>query len=220
MNSLLAKVLTISPAVLGLCLAGNLAAQDSGFYAKVDVGPTWMQDATLKSFPGVAGERKVRFDPGGRLTIGGGYKFAEWFGVELETGVAGNEIDSVSGGANLDDAFIVNVPVMANAVFECHRCGNWVPFIGGGGGISSTVLDADVLDVNGSGVHGSDADVVGAWQGFAGVRYNINKHWSVGVAYRYLGTSGAEWDVRDDVADIRMSALHTHSVTAGFVFRF
>ncbi len=229
MNTKLTPLRTFAPLSAGLAASVALslpaAAEDLGFYAKVDVGPAFTQNTDLKAFPEVAGSHRVTFDPGARINAGFGYKFLEWLAAEVDTGIAVNSIDSIRG-ASRADANVANVPFLANLVLEIPTGSRFVPFLGGGVGFSSTVLNVDEITIDGVTVFdGSDADVVLAYQGFAGVRYEIDRHWSVSLAYHYLGTQDASWETHsiflgEPSHNIRLGSLNTHAVTAGFNFRF
>lgn len=199
--------------------------QNTGFYLKGGVGPAIVEDADLKSFPGVPGTPKVKFDPGVRFDIGGGYQVNDWFAAEFDTGMAHNSIDSISG-ASEDEAWVINVPFMANAVFRCPRLSQFVPYVGVGAGFSSTILDVDEITIGSTTVFGgSESDVVFAYQGFVGFRYHLDDRWSIGAEYKYLATDDASWKVRSispggATERIRLDNLHTHSIIASFTFSF
>jgi opacity protein-like surface antigen len=192
----------------------------TGFYLKGGIGPSIIEDADLKSFPGVVGSPNVDFEVGVRLDIGGGYQVTDWFAVEFETGFVDNEIDHISG-ADVDDAFLVNVPFMANVVFQCPRMGRFVPYIGVGAGFSYTILDVDEITIGPNTVFGgSEDDAVFAYQGFVGFRYFIDSRWSIGAAYKYVVTDDSSFDVGGTSERVKLDDLHTHSVTASFTFHF
>jgi opacity protein-like surface antigen len=73
-------------------------------------------------------------------------------------------------------------------------------------------------------VEGNDADLVFAYQAFAGVRYEFNDRMGVGAVYRFMGAQGASWDVEnEDVGDdleIALDDVFTHSISALFHLHF
>lgn len=229
MKTMFTPLRTFAPLSAGLAasLALSLpaAAEDLGLYVRVDVGPAWTQNTDLKAFPEVAGAHQVKFDTGARVNAAFGYKFLDWLAAEVETGVAANSIHSIRGAAEAD-ASVANVPFLANLVLEVPTGSRLVPFLGAGVGFSSTVLNVDEITIDGVTVFdGSDTDVVLAYQGFAGLRYEIDRHWSVSLSYHYLGTQDATWEthsifVGGGSRDIRLGSLNTHAVMAGFNFRF
>ena len=192
----------------------------TGFYVKGALGPSYVQDVDLKSFPGTSGTREVEFDVGVRFDIGGGYQVTDWFAAEFETGMVYNSIDSIQGAFD-EDAWLINIPFMVNVVFQIPRLGRFVPYFGVGAGFSSTILDVDEINIGGNIVEGGDeSDEVFAYQAFAGFRYHLDPRWSIGAEYKYLATDDPSWEVHGTSQDIRMDRLHTHSVTFKFTYSF
>jgi opacity protein-like surface antigen len=78
------------------------------------------------------------------------------------------------------------------------------------------------IDINGSELHGSDSDVVFAYQAFGGLRYAINDHMGVGLEYHYFATTGASWDANGVGNPNRISfeGVQSHAITASFTYRF
>src|SRR5947209_8180679 len=90
------KVLLASCTLLSCALP--VAAQSSRFYVKGDLGGNITQDTTLTEFFGpVAPNTKVKFDPGFRAGLAGGYQLTDWFAPEVEVGFMENKIDSITG---------------------------------------------------------------------------------------------------------------------------
>jgi len=197
----------------------------TGFYVKGGVGPSLVQDTDLTSFPGSSGDREVQFDYGIRFDIGGGYQVTDWFAADFEIGFVNNSIDSIEGAVD-EDAWVINIPFMVNAVFQCPRMGRFVPYIGVGAGFSSTILDVDEITIGSTTVFGgNESDVVLAFQGFAGFRYQIDNRWSIGMEYKYLATDDPSWEADSATfggpdEHIRMDSLQTHSVIVGFTYSF
>jgi opacity protein-like surface antigen len=121
------------------------------------------------------------------------------------------------------DSSYNNFPLLANLVFQYPcRCG-FTPFAGGGLGPSFSILNADAIVANGSVIDGSDADVVFAYQLFAGLRYRLNERMELGATYKYFVADGADWDA--DVflgpdSSIEFDDTQTHIVAFTFDFRF
>jgi opacity protein-like surface antigen len=210
--------------------AGNTVAQEAGdWYVKLDLGGNVLEDTELKAFPGVGGDRDMDSSPGGNLHAGVGYRIIDWLAVEFESGITGNEIDSIAGASEVD-AGIYTVPFMFNVVAQCNNLGPWHPFVGVGAGGSSVIMDIDEITIGQDTVFGgSEGDVVFSWQGFAGLRYQFNENWSAGLTYRYRWIDDASWDVESgpwpywwsvDHDAIKMGELHQHLVTLGFTYSF
>ncbi len=202
-------------------------AQDNGFYAGADLGGTITDHSELKEFFGpVASEAKVTFDPGVRLGLNGGYHVTDWLGVEGQTGIMSSAIDGISGATYVHDAWLDNVPLMGGVRLELPQ--SWrkfglSPFVGGGVGGSVSLLSADHLNYGGTSFHGTDGNVAFAYQAFAGLRYAINDHMSVGAEYHYFATGNDSWrnTTFGTATDrIRMEGINLHAVSLAFQYRF
>jgi len=203
------------------------SAPTSRFYVGADAGGALTGDTRVKSFLGpVDPGTKVRLDPGVRVGFVGGYRLTDWFSVEGETGVIGNNIKSITGASIDGDATLANVPFLLNARIQMpHGKCPITPYIGGGAGGSATVLGFEHhIDFNGERLHGSDAAVVFAYQAFAGLRYAINDHMGLGLEYHYLATTGPTWtaDHTGGASSDKLSFLgvQSHALTVAFDYHF
>src|SRR6266404_329176 len=143
---------------------------DPGLYFRGGIGPALADETDINEFLGPVSGVKVKYDPGVRVSVAGGYQFCRFFSVELETGVIYNSIKSISTSPDTD-ASLAQVPLMANAVFHIPLESRFVPYCGFGVGGSSSVLDINRATVRGVSLHGDADDVVWALQGFAGFHY-------------------------------------------------
>jgi len=211
---------------LMLALFFPLAAhsQMDRLYVKADVGGNITQSTDLREFFGddTTGAR-VKFDPGTRIGIAAGYELCQFFAVEGEVGAMANTIKSISGADRVDAVF-VNVPFLVNAKLQAPR--NWKlrPYIGAGVGGSASIIDSDHITRNDTDVHGSDGDVVFAWQGFTGFRISINETMGIGFEYRYFEASHATWtaEFASGTASDKMSfgRTQTHCFSVVFDWHF
>jgi opacity protein-like surface antigen len=195
------------------------------FYFGADAGGALTADTRVKSFLGpVDPGTKVRLDPGIRFGFVGGYRLTDWFSLEGETGVVGNNIKSITGASIDGDATLANVPFLVNARFQIpHGKCPVTPYIGGGAGGAASVLSFQHhIDFNGERLHGSDADVVFAYQAFAGLRYAINDRMGLGLEYHYLATTGPTWSAHDAGSENHISFLgvQSHAISVAFDYRF
>jgi opacity protein-like surface antigen len=208
---------------LGALAPETAVSQDTGPYVRMDVGPALSADLDLKEFfeVPVAG-RKVKFDPGYRLGLAGGYRFTEWLGGELETGVIYSPVKSVTGAFAADMA-LWQVPVLGNVVFEYRNETALVPFIGGGAGFSVSTVDTERFRLGDTFVSGSSTDVVFAYQGFAGVRYDFNRNLGLSLFYKYLATTDPSWEPEWQFhthGRMRLESPQTHSVSLALSYHF
>jgi opacity protein-like surface antigen len=213
------KVKTHLAGITGACAALTAAlalpasAADTGLYFNADAGANWAMDADI-DLGGASGDLKT--DIGFRFSAGVGYNLNKNWGVEFDTGWIWNSIDKAkfdAGSLNFDDSSFSHIPFMVNVIYRYPLGAKFETYIGAGvGGVYS------VLDIDEDFVSDDDGDVVFAWQAIAGVRYNISETMSVGVGYKYLGTSESEFDIGG--VPIEISSVHNHSFGAVFNWKF
>lgn len=217
-------------AVIGLFVGTTLSSfaaaqgQESRFYLRGDVGGTLTENTELKSFFGpVAPGSTVKFDPGFRFGVAGGYQVTDWFAGEFETGVMANQINSITDGS-ADNATLSNVPLLINARFQIPNHSHFTPYFGGGVGGSAAVLNTDSLTVGGTRLTGGESTMVFAYQAFAGVRYNINGRMGICLDYHYFGTTDPEWTADNTFGlssnQMKFGGIQTHAFTIAFEYQF
>ena len=201
-------------------LTSTATAQTTGFYLGGGVGPSLTESTSLREFNGPVSGTRVKFDPGFQFRFTAGYHITPWLATELETGVNYNGIKSITGATEARGS-LVNAPLLANLVVQCPstKC-RLTPYIGGGLGGSSAVLDAHDITINGLTLSGTQSDGVFAYHGFAGLRYHIDNHMSVSLAYRFFGTTAPTWEADFGPGRAAFGDNQTHSVTASFTYDF
>ena len=193
-----------------------------GLYFRGGIGPEIAHKTDVKEFFGPSSGTQVKYDAGLRISAAGGYQFSKYFSAEVESGSLYNSIKSITGSPSTD-ASLVNVPLLANAVFHIPLESNFVPYCGLGFGGSTSVLNIDHATIAGRPLEGDDADFVWAAQAFAGFRYEFNDRMGVGFGYKFLATGQPSWDVFSFTAgsgELRFDNARTHSFLAQFTLRF
>ncbi len=214
------SLLTLPIAVCLLGFSPAVSAQEETiagrFYFNSSLGGSWIGSTTLTSSDGSfinpLNSGQVKFSPGVQTDIGFGYHINEWLAAELEIGVAFNPIDSIGGnGGSGGNLTLFQIPILANVVFRLPTRSRFKPFIGlGVGGVQTELLDNDLF-------YGRSADDFGfAWQGFAGVRYELGSKWELGVVYKYLGTTERSFGA----FDAQMEGTQTQSLSVSVLFKF
>lgn len=204
--------------ILCLCAVGALVAcvsnaQTSPWYVNGEAGVSLPQNFGLRS-AGV--ELDTKMNPGVRGGISGGYNFSDQFAGELETGVIWNSVDSLSGvslsrvGANID---VYQIPILANLIYKTPVKDGFSGYLGAGAGGVTTLFD-----VRQAGQDENDSDFTFAYQGLAGIKYQIASNMDVGLGYKFLGTLDHHWTLGG--SGFSTTALYTHSIMATFTFRF
>jgi len=201
---------------------GSFITRDAGPYFRVDMGSAIPQDNHLTDFAGLTSGNEIRYDAGFALNAAVGYAFNKYVAAELETGWTWNAIDSIQG-FYVDDASFSTIPILANVVLQYPIPRTVVvPYLGGGVGGAATIFDTDgVFYTTGPyyyppGFIGTDSDFVFAYQGFAGVRFQLNDQMQFGVGYKYFATDRSTFG--DDFLGISSQAIHMATLT--FTFKF
>jgi outer membrane protein OmpA-like peptidoglycan-associated protein/outer membrane protein W len=201
-----------------LCLAGAAAllpvvaqAQTpEGAYVAIHGGVNFNMDNDAE-VAGVSGE--VETDVGYAAGAAAGYAFGGGPRVELETTWRSNGVDNVGGFGT--DGSLDSVSVMANAIYDVPLGMDFFPYVGAGVGMSWVMAD---MTEPSSGRGFDDNDIAFAYQGIAGVGYNITQNVGMTLDYRFLGTTGLDFDTPAGKADY--DAYYNHTVMLGLRYSF
>lgn len=218
-------------------------------YLLADVGVVIPQDASIADISSTAGSSglsgtSIALDPGVRFDVGLGFEVTNWFALEIASGLIWTGVNKVDGtildtsggiiGTDLPlsggSGNIYNIPVMFNGQFRLPIGKNVKLLLGGGaGGIWS---DANVGSIVTPLAPGLEATVDGsawafAYQGNAGVEWDITSNVTLGVRYAFLGTTELNYGAASfntpllvGTADIKANALYTHSILATLKLEF
>lgn len=172
---------------------GGFINREGGPYFRAAAGVSLTEEGQVTQFtPGGSGGA-IDFDPGFNANIAVGFAFNQYFGLELEFGGSGGKIHSVKG-LSIQDTFFYQAPFLANVVLQYPVPRTiMVPYLGAGAGGSVTAFDTDVFSNGTATLYGSDSDFVFAWQFFAGVRFDLNEHMSLGGGYKYFATGDSSF---------------------------
>ena len=185
-------------AALACVLSIPAFAQDSRWTARCDIGGTIPEDANLTMLGGPVSGQKFKMDPGFQMDLSFGYRLTPWLEIGPEFGLTYNTVHSI-GWLEYPSTSIAQIPLMANLTVESPWPGRFRPYAGVGvGGVASLLSfggDHHYDYYYDYGPDGSGADFSLGVQAFAGLRYQFNENWSMGVVYRYLYTDRQEFDV-------------------------
>jgi len=194
--------------------------EGAGPYFRAGVGPSFFEDGQLKQFGGPA-DSSVQYDTGLAGDLGMGYAFDKYFSLDFETGYIGTRINDVDGFAS-DHSSIANVPLLANATLSLpipHT--NIVPYAGVGAGGAVSVFDTDSLSDGVTTVTGRESDGVFAGQVFAGVRFMLGPHTSLGFGYKYFATGNPTFSYPPSPNfDVGFRGVRTHSLLLTLQYNF
>lgn len=191
-------------------IAGAMApvAAQAQWYVGLDAGAQLLQDSKNSGVSGLKSESDV-----GWLTQGVvGYGFGQWR-LEGELSYRDSGIEKV-GGVTGSGSTTALAP-MINGVYEFLPQSKWHPFVGLG--IGAAYLDNGTVKKNNAAAYnGSDWQF--AYQGFAGVGYDITDNVELKAQYRYFST--LDYETKATAGTKLDSEYRDHAVMVGFVYKF
>ena len=203
---------------LFLVMCSSMVSAKEGFYGSIGVGASFLEDVTISGpgFGPTPGEAEM--DTGFSLLGALGYDFG-MFRLEGEVGYRTNDFDTgtiqgVAGSADLvGDQTALSF--MGNVGIDIETQTKFTPYFLVGIGFAQ--VEADGVGI--AGVAGTwDADdTVFAYQLGAGVGYAASETITLGLEYRYFGTS----DPEDTIAGGNVEWEYaTHNILLGIRFAF
>jgi opacity protein-like surface antigen len=212
---------------LSLCFAAAAAQaqyyydlpEGAGPYFSIGAGPTFFENGQLTQFGGPVSS-PVKYRTGLSAEGAIGYAFNKYVATDFELGYVGAKIDNVPG-YNSDNAYIYNVPFLANVTLSYpipHTI--VVPYIGVGVGGADVIFDSDNFSDGADTVVGRENDVVFAWQAFAGLRFRLARDLSLGVGYKYFATADPTFTYPPDNFNVGFKGARTHSILCTLEWKF
>ncbi|HKQ36839.1 MAG TPA: outer membrane beta-barrel protein [Verrucomicrobiae bacterium] len=217
-------------AVAVAILAGPLCAQEKQPYepvyrAWIEAGALFVQSTELRGFPGSAGASKLDPRAGFRAGLGSGSALTPYFSLDWEVGVLASSVKKASGLDDFD-ATITQVPFLISGTLQYENQTGFTPFVGLGVGAAATAISLDRARQGTTALEGSDYDFVFAWQLAGGLKYAVNPRLGLGVLYKYLWTSDAQWEVENATpsstgdATLKIDGIRSHAILAFVSYRF
>ena len=190
--------------------AGNSTGNWSGrLYLRGDAGVSILQNMTVAQVPiQNTHDVPIRYNIGPKVDISLGYNITENIAVELQTGVAYNEI-SKFGSVSQANSDLWTVPVMANGIYRYAFNNHWQVY--GGLGVGALIGMLNMYNF-------SPIDCEFGYQAMAGIKYRFNDHLECGLGYCFLGSPDHHWS--DNGADITTSPTYMHAVLVSLTYRF
>jgi len=202
---------------------------DEGPIFRLGLGPSFFQDGKLTEFsaPGFPSNgpipSTVSYDTGLAVEVALGWAFNKYAALDFETGFIGAEINNVPGYIS-DNSRLYNVPFLVNFTLSYPIPRTiLVPYAGVGIGGADVVFDTDNFSDGTKYVNGSENDVVFAGQAFAGLRFQLSRHASFDLGYKFFATDRPTFSYPPEFGvgpnlDVGLRGARTHSVL--FVFKF
>jgi OOP family OmpA-OmpF porin len=156
----------------------------------------------------------VDTDPGivGLLSLG--HAYGNGFRTEFEFSASQSSVDSVSGSSSSGGS-VNTLSGMVNGLYDFQTGGPLKPYLGLGIGVSRLRYN-DVTPIGGTAI--SDRDTVFAYQGIAGLSYDLGDNVALTTDYRYFRTVDPSFH-SDSVGTID-SEFSEHRIMVGFRISF
>lgn len=189
--------------VLGM--VPTLAHANDGAYLGLEGGWNYENNQNLRTNPSAGAS--ARFDNGLAAGVNGGYSYANGLRPELELDWRRNDVRKLQtpiGGVDAS-GFDAAYTGFGNLWYDLKGQGVFAklhPYIGGGAGFAR--LGLRHYDVAGPLLSGYDS--VFAWQGGAGLGYDLSRNLSVSLDYRYVQTDRGHYEGSVGRADSRYRA--------------
>jgi OmpA-OmpF porin, OOP family len=191
-------------AALAIAAAAFTAApaHAEGFYIGLNGGWNWAQnqkvDVGTLGITGATGTYKAKQDDGYAINGAVGYGWGNGFRTELEIGYKENQYKTARGIGPMNGRAQI-WSAMANVYYDIPVGFALRPYIGGGIGVANWDAKGGI---SASPFRFNDDTTDVAWQGIAGVGYDINPNWTLSVEYRYfetpIGGGGGPKGIRND----------------------
>lgn len=210
-------ILTVVPLLATIVLAAP-SARAGNWYVGGGAGAVFPRDTTY-SGTNEDGPWKSTGEnsPGYGLMLNGGYDFGGPK-AELELGWRDTGLKSVTDHKKREVTGNTSaLSVMANGLYSFLPQSSWHPFVGAGIGFARLATHMKDKDDGETMLNSSDWQF--AYQGIAGLSYDISKSWAVNTQYRYFSTLDADYKDRDGGNKIKAD-YGTHAVLVGVTYAF
>ncbi len=192
---------------LGLAAPAHADQRTPAFYLGLGAGINFMPDADIDGM-GIGTEADYDTGLAGAITLG--FKRADGFRSEFEIAGRTNDVDQLQGMGSADGD-VDALTFMGNILYDFQRFGKFKPYVGFGVGLARVRFDG-VRPIGGGLIN--DHDMALAFQGIAGMSFELTDRFEVFGDYRYMGT--ADLDVQEATSGATVSAdYRNHTVMAG-----
>ncbi|MBF0166738.1 MAG: OmpA family protein [Alphaproteobacteria bacterium] len=207
--------------LVGLSGAAQAQQAGSGIYTGLMGGYNWLQDSDIK---GNGVNAKADFDGGFGVLGALGYDYGRFnwgnLRAELELGYRQNGANSVSGTGIVSGPGSLSGDVnvfsgMVNGLWDVPVTFPVRPYLGAGIGAARVNVD----NVKRAGVSQiDDSDTAFAYQGIAGLGWEITNNWRANLDYRYFST--LDLGLKSAAGVAVDAEYHAHTVMVGFAYKF
>lgn len=180
-----------------------------GFYLGAGVGGSFAGDSEFET-GGTTND--VEYNAGFAGFLTGGYQFANNWRVQAELAARNNDVDQITGtGAAAPFTGDVNIySLMADAIYGIPTGTKFTPYIGAGAGIAWANADSVATALT---TTVDDNDTAFAYQGIAGIEYDVTENLKADLGYRYFRTADLEFSTA--AATTADADYENHTITLG-----
>ncbi len=193
-----------------------------GIYFDLRGGLTSLSDSDLSSPAFLGLPVEAEFDNGFGIEGAAGYEHSSGFRGELALGFRNNDLDDItvsgisasSAGINVGGQ-VEAVSIMGNGYYAFDVGAGFKPFIGAGLGVAFLDAEVELSHPSFGTITESADDTVFAYQGIAGVEYEIltdSGTIALGVRYSYFATTDPEFSILGSNVEAEYG---THNVMFG-----
>ncbi len=195
---------------LPLLASAPVLAAGEGVYLGLGAGVSFPQDSDVT---GTGVNATADLDTGYSIIGAVGNSYRNGLRGEFELGYRGLDVGSVSGASASGDVNVFSF--MINGYYDFKNKTKWTPYLGVGLGGANISADA-VTPVSGSSL--DDSDLVFAYQGMAGLSYQVSDQLSLFSDYRYFATADPDFTLSNGTAVD--SEFSDHRVMFGLRWHF
>jgi len=214
------KKLLMTATVLAVTAgAAQAAGLEKGWYLGASGGWNHTDDQVFKS---PAAKDKVKYDEGWVAGVNAGYAWGNNWRTEIEGNYRENDVNKVKGvGASGGDGSFRSWDAMLNQIYDFNNRSRWTPYLGVGVGavwqdarhIGNVFAPATTID--------KSSVAAFAYQGIAGVEYDITPQAAFGLRYNYFGALQGERFKTNTGARVKDSdGYGNHAVQVTFRYGF
>ncbi len=187
---------------------------------RMGAGPSFFENGELTQFGGPVSST-VTYQTGVAFDGAFGWAFNRFVALDFESGYIGAEINNVPGYLS-DNSHLYNVPFLANVTLSCpipHT--DLTPYAGAGAGGADVIFDTNRFTDGSTVITGAESDVVSAGQFFAGLRFRLNRNFSIDFGYKYFATGDPTFSYPPSPNfDVGFRGAQTHSFLFTLLWNF
>ena len=135
-------------------------------------------------------------------------------GLQAETGCIWNSLNKANGISlsTYNESFDTYlIPNLIDVFYKIPTKNSWHPYVGAGiGGVVSLI---NIHDGNRTGTQNfGDSDYAFVYEAMAGLKYEFNSHFSMGIDYQFVGTSSQSWHIPELENHLSTDAIYVHTI--------